>query len=311
MTTSGIEPTRELSWDDVKSVLARTKAQLTEDQVPILSAGVAFFFMLSVFPLLIALVTLFGLVADPVTVEEQLQSMMRLMPASAVDVVGERLHSIVGGSTRSLGLGLAVSLGAGLWSASSGVAALIKAVDVAYDEHDTRGLVKVRAMALASTVVVLIGGGVVLWVLAGLEPTLEWMGVSPAVASTLAWLRWPALLVLVVLTLTHLYRWSPAGRAPRARWVAPGAVVAATVWLAASTLLSLYASTVGGYEATYGALAGVIVLLLWLWATAFSFLLGAELNAELARHRRAAADSVERARPVAARAGPGHIGSVG
>lgn len=290
MTTESIEPLSALSWHDVKTVVARTKAQVTEDRVFILAAGVAFFFMLSVFPLLIALVTLFGLVGDIATVEAQLHSMMRLMPPSAVEVVGERLRNIVDGPTSSLGFGLVASLGAGLWSASSGVAALIKAVNIAYKEEETRGILKVRAMALAGTVAVLIGGGAVLWVLAALEPTLQWLGASASVASTVAWLRWPALLVMVVLMLTYLYRWSPDRESPRTRWVVPGAVTAASVWLAASMLLSFYASTVGNYEATYGALAGAIVLLLWLWATAFSFLLGAELNAELERHRRELAD---------------------
>lgn len=283
-------------WGDWKAVLKRTKEEVSDDNVPILAAGVAFYFILAIFPLLIALVTLYGLIADPATVEQQVDAMMGVMPQPAVDVVGERLHHIVGSTSTALGLGFVASLAGALWSASSGVTALVKAVNIAYDEDETRGFVKVRGGAIAATVALIVFGAVAILTITGLPPLLEWMNVDGGLVETVAWLRWPLLFTGVVLVLMFVYRWSPDRRSPRMRWVAPGATVAAALWVGASALLSLYASSFGSYEATYGALAGVIVLLLWLWATSFAFLLGAELNSELEAQTRVDTSVGERRR---------------
>lgn len=297
------------SGADWKAVLKRTKSEISDDNVPIMAAGVAFYFMLAMFPLMIALVTLYGLIADPATVGRQLDAMMGVMPPSAVSVLEERLQDIVRTAPSALGLGLVVSLIGALWSASSGVSALIKAVNIAYDEDETRGFLKVRGAAILATLALLVLGAIAILTVTALPSLLEWVGVNSGIVSTISWLRWPVLFAGVVVALMYVYRWSPDRSSPRIRWVVPGALAAATLWIAASLFLSLYASRLGSYEATYGALAGVIVLLLWLWATSFAFLLGAELNSEIEAQTRVDTTSSSRGGFVSGRGRDAHAGA--
>jgi membrane protein len=266
-------------WQVTRRAFAESKA----DHVPMLAGGVAFFAFLAVFPALIAALTIYGLIADPAEVAAQVEGLAATLPQEAQPLIADQLGSVVAGSDRALGLGLVVSLLAALWSASSGTGNLIQAVNIAYDEEETRGFLKLRGTALLLTL------GAIVFVLL----TLTLVAVVPAVLDALPLglagtvlaqvLRWALLLAVVVGALAVVYRVAPDRDAPRFRWASTGALVAAALWLAGSVLFSFYVDNFGSYNRTYGALAGVVVLLLWLYLTSYVVLLGAEINAEAER----------------------------
>lgn len=263
-----------------RQVLVRAWAEAKVDQVPLLAAGVAYYSFLALFPALVAAITLYGLVADPRTIAQQADDLTRALPADAATLVTDQLAQLADAPGRSLGLGLLVALVLALWSASGGVGNLVSAINIAYDEEETRGFVRRKLLSLGLTV------GAVLFVLVA----LALVAVAPAVLDAVAaggpvrWAleaaRWLLLLVGVGLALAVLYRTAPDRADPRFSWVSPGALVASLVWLVASLGFSLYVDNFGSYARTYGALAGVVVLLLWLWISCSIVLLGAEVNAQ-------------------------------
>jgi len=269
---------REISAQGWKDVLKRTFGTIKKNRVPIVSAGVAFYAFLALFPALIALITLYGLVADPATVEQQIGDVVGAMGPDIAGVVREPLTNAATGE--GLTVGLIASLAAVLWSASSGVNALIEALNVAYNEVDERSFLKKRGLALLLTL-----GGMIFVILAvGLIAVvpivLGAVGLDTVGATVARLARWPLLAFLVIVSLAVLYKVGPDRDNPQFRWVSWGAVAATLLWLLGSGAFSFYIANFGNYNETYGALAGVVVLLLWLWLTALIVLLGAEVNAE-------------------------------
>ncbi len=268
-----------------KRTLLELKRELARDNVLIVSAGLAFYGILAVFPALIALVSTYALFLDPASVERELTPIVRVLPPNAARLVSDQLHELVAErSTTPLGLGVVISTLAVLWTASSGVLALFKSINFAYSERETRGGVRLRVLALAATLALLAFGVLSIASLAVLPPLLDAIGAPPFVLSAILGLRWPVLIVLLMIGLAVLYRVAP-DRDHRAsfEWISPGSLLATVCWLAGSAGLSLYVTHFGRYNETYGALGAAIVLLLWLWLSAYSVLLGAVLNAVLER----------------------------
>ena len=261
-------------------VVRRAWREAKSDQVPLLAAGVAFYSFLALFPAMIAAVMLYGLIRDPADVQRQVDELSATLPSDAASLLTTQLEALTTTSSSSLGLGLIISLVLALWSASGGVGNVMTAVNLAYDEEETRGFVKRKALALGLTL-----GAIVFVVVA-----VGMVAVAPAVldnlvgAGPLRWAlevaRWLGLLVAMSVALGVLYKLAPDRDAPKFRWVSIGSVVATVLWLLASLGFSLYVDNFGSYNKTYGALAGVVVLLLWLWLTMYVVLLGAEVNAE-------------------------------
>lgn len=261
-------------------VVKRAFAEGKADNVSMLAAGLAYFAFLALFPALIAAVLIYGLVADPADVQEQIDSLSGALPPEAKSLISDQMSSIASSSGGALGVGLVISLLGALWSVSGGVSNLINAVNVCYDEEETRGFLRLRGLALLLTV-----GGILFMALA-----VGLVAVAPVVLDalklgTLGTIllqvgRWVLLVLLVVFGLAVVYRIAPDRDAPKFRWVSVGAVVATVIWVIASVGFSLYVSNFGSYGKTYGALAGVIVLLLWFFISAYIVLLGAEINAE-------------------------------
>lgn len=261
-------------------VVKRAWKEAKADQVPLLAAGVAFYSFLALFPAMIAAVMLYGLVRDPADVQRQVDELSATLPSDAASLLTTQLEALTTTSSSSLGLGLMISLVLALWSASGGVGNVMTAVNLAYDEEETRGFVKRKLLALGLTL-----GAIVFVVVA-----IGMVAVAPAVldnivdAGPLRWAleaaRWLGLLVAMSAALGVLYKLAPDRDAPQFRWVSIGSVVATVMWLVASLGFSLYVDNFGSYNKTYGALAGVVVLLLWLWLTMYVVLLGAEVNAE-------------------------------
>lgn len=274
-------------------VLVRALRRSAEDRVPLVGAGVAFFGFLALFPTLIAAVLLYGLVADPVDIGGHVRNVVAVLPPAAADLVTEQMRELVAEDPQGLTLGLVVAVVTALWSASVGVANLISAVNLAYDETERVGFLKRRAMALVFTVGAILTFTVLVGVVAVLPFAIETDGVPPVVVGTL---RWLGLALVSAFALAVIYRYAPERRDPRPSWVSVGAVVGTAIWVLASVGFSLYVSWFGSYDRTYGTVAGVVVLLLWMWLTSMAVLLGAELNAE-AEHQTDADTTVGPDRP--------------
>jgi membrane protein len=262
-----------------KDIAKRTGKEVKQDQVPLLSAGVAFYALLALFPAAIAGVSIYGLVADPTTVTNQIEKLTEMLSPSTADLVGEQIKQVTGAAGGALGLATVIGILTALWSASSGMKALITGVNLAYDETETRKFVKLRGLALLFTLGAMVLLGVALALIVGF----------PAVADSwptpLAWtagiLRWVLLAALLILSLAVLYRYAPDRDEPRWTWVSWGSGIATLLWVLASVGFSIYANSFGNYNKTYGALAGVIILMFWLFLTSFVVLVGAELNTEM------------------------------
>jgi membrane protein len=274
-----------------KQIVKRAWAENSADNMPIIGAGVAFFAFLALFPALIATISLYGLVASPETVARQIQSLSDQLPAEAQTLIADQLTAITENSGGALTVSFIISILAALWSAAGGTGNLITAVNLAYDEVETRSFVKRKALALGLTF------GAIVFVLL----TITLIAVVPAVLDALPLgivgtilgqvVRWVLLLGVMAGALSILYRMAPDRDAPKFRWVSLGSIVVTVLWALVSLLFSLYVNNFGSYDRTYGAIAGVIVLMLWLQLTCFLVLLGAEINSE-AEHQ-TAADTTE------------------
>jgi membrane protein len=269
-----------------KQIVKRAWAENSADNMPIIGGGVAFFGFLAIFPALIAMISIYGMVASPDTVARQVESISSALPASAAGLITDQLRSITSHSGGALTTSLVISVLLAVWSASGGVGNLMTAVNLAYDEVETRGFIKRKLIALGLTL------GAIVFVLL----TLALVAVLPAVLDALPLgvvgtvlaqvVRWVLLLVVMAGSLAVLYRIAPDRDAPRLRWVSLGSIVVTVLWAVVSLLFSFYVNNFGSYDKTYGAIAGVIVLMLWLYLTCYLILLGAEINAE-AEHQTA------------------------
>jgi membrane protein len=262
-------------------IVKRAWKEAKKDAVPLLAAGVAFYAFLAMVPTLIALVMLYGLVSEPAEVAEQVESFGSALPSQAEELLQTQMESLAKTSDRALGIGLIIALVLALWSASSGISNLITALNVAYDEEDRRGFVKSRLLALGLTLAAIVFMVLAVALVAALPVILDALEVPGWVKALVQGGRWIGLIIAVLVALAVLYRLGPDRDAPKFRWVSVGAVVATVLWITGSVVFSLYVDNFGSYGKTYGTLAGVVVLLLWLWLSSYAALLGAEVNAEM------------------------------
>jgi membrane protein len=261
-----------------KDVAIRVKRELTADHVVLSAAGVAFFAFLSLIPALAALVSLYGLFADPAEVERQVGELLTTLPQEAQRLIADQLREIASAGRTSLNVGLVVSVALSLWTASAAVAHLIEAVNIAYEDPPRTGLRR-RGLALVLT----LGGLVAAAVLVALVSALG--ALAADADGPLRWLlqalTWAVLAVGFALAISAIYRFAPNRDRPRWRWVSVGSAVAAVGLLLASLGFRWYTANVGSYNETYGSLAAIVLLLLWLFIAAFVVLLGAQIDAEL------------------------------
>jgi membrane protein len=262
-----------------KDIAKRTAKEVKADQVPLLAAGVAFYVLLALFPAIIAGVSIYGLVADPQTVRDQINQLAETLSPETAKLIGQQVQQVTSSAGGALGLATVIGILTALWSASSGMKALITGVNLAYDEAEGRKFVKLRGLSILMTLAAMVLLGVALALIVGFPavpdswPTvLQW---------TAAILRFVLLAVLLMAGLAALYRYAPDRDKPKWSWSSPGSVAATVLWVLASVGFSVYVNAFGDYNKTYGALAGIIILMFWLYLTAFVVLVGAELNAEM------------------------------
>ncbi|HEV7186479.1 MAG TPA: YihY/virulence factor BrkB family protein [Blastococcus sp.] len=280
------EKPTQIPWRGWKQILKRAWAENQADNMPIIAGGVAFWGFLAIFPTLIAMISIYGLVASPATVRTQVDNLAKNLPRSATDLISTQLKSVTSHSGGALTVGLIVSILAALWSASGGVGSMITAVNLAYDEVEARNYVKLKLIALGLT----LGGIVFALVAFGLVAVVPVVinalplgGVGTVLAQVATYV---VLLAVFTGGLAVIYRVAPDRDAPRFRWVSLGSVVVTLMWAVVSLVFTFYVNNFGSYDKTYGAIAGVIVLMLWLYLTCYLVLLGAEINAE-AEHQTA------------------------
>jgi membrane protein len=266
-----------------RELLRRVWRGLNGNHLSILAAGVAFYGFLSLFPGLVALVSLYGLIADPAAVEQHLAALGGILPGAAADLLSNQLESIAR-SGAGLSYAFALSVAFAWWSAASSMKVLMEALNIVYGETERRGLLRFNLQALlltlgamATMVLALIGVVVVPIVLQFLAE----LGLHERIGAWLSLARWPILAAFILAGLAVLYRFGPSRARPRWRWISWGAVVTTALWLIGSALFSYYVSRFSSYDRMYGSLAAVVVLMLWLDLSAFLVILGAQLNAAL------------------------------
>jgi membrane protein len=260
-------------------ILKQAWAAAKEDRLPLVAAGVAFYAFLSIVPTLIAVVLIYGLVSDPSQVADQVETYASALPTSAQELLTEQMTTLAEAPRQSLGIGLVIALVVAVWSASNGTSNMIMAVNHAYGGEQERGFVKRRAMGLLFTLGAIVFVLVAVALVAALPAIVDALELPGWVSIVVQVARWIVLLLAVVTALSVLYRWAPEHGSGRWKWFSFGAIVATLIWVAVSVGFSIYVDNFGNYAQTYGSLAGVVVLLLWLWLSAYAALFGAEINA--------------------------------
>jgi membrane protein len=290
----------QIPWTGWKDILWRTYGQITEDRLLAVAAGVVFYGLLAMFPAIAAVVSLYGLFATPSAIGEHISMAAGLLPAGALDIVQEQVNRFATKSETKLGLGFLLGLALALWSANAGIKALIDALNVVNDEKEKRGFIKLNLVSLAFTVAAIAAVLLAISAVVVLPLVLSYLGLA-SFSETLLWLlRWPALLVLIIVGLAVLYRFGPSRTEPRWEWLTVGSGLAAITWLGTSALLSWYLANFANYDATYGSLGAAIGLMMWMWMSAIVILFGAELNSEI-EHQTARDSTIHGEKPLGAR----------
>lgn len=264
---------------DIWHFLLQLKTRIENHTLPLVSAGVAFYAFLSIFPALASVISIYGLLADPGDVQKHVHGLSQLMPPDVMDIIEKRIQSLSSNHSQSLTLGLIGGLLLSLWSANRAMKALVNALNIAFDVREDRGFIKVNLLTLALTL-----GSTIVFIVA-----ITAIVVVPIIVSTLltalvaelltALLSWSLFVGLLILMFVILYGYGPDVERANWRRLMPGAITAASLFIVASIAFSIYVSNYGQYDQQYGALGAVVVTMMWLFIGAFIFLLGAEVNA--------------------------------
>ena len=264
-----------------KDTLWRVWQGLGDDHISLVAAGTAFFWLLAIFPALTAFVSVYGLIADPASIQDQVDAMRGVVPEAGIEIIATELTRLVEQGDTAHGVTFIIGLATALWSANAGMKSLFEAMNVAYDEPEKRGFIWRNVVSLVMTVGAMIVLILFLGAIAVVPAIIEMLALRGAAEWLASLVRWPIVLVLAGLALAVLYRVGPSREPAEWRWVTPGSAFAAVGWLVSSMLLSWYLANFADYNATYGSLGAVVGLMIWFWITAQVILVGAELNAEL------------------------------
>jgi membrane protein len=266
---------------DWGSILRRVGRHVLSDRLQVFSAGISFFAVLSIAPMLVTALSFYGAVNTPEQALEQLSDLAGLLPPELEPIVADQLTTITAASTEVLTFRGLTGLVVTLWTATTAASYLIDALTLAYHEDETRGFLRRSGLALT----LVLGGALLLGaVIAGAGVVSRALDTAPdAVRAVARVLAWPALATLIATGLSLLYRFAPDRKQARWRWISGGAAIATALWVATSVGLFAYVQSLGSYESTYGSLAGVAISMFWLWISLFLVIVGAAVNAESER----------------------------
>lgn len=273
----------EIAWRGWWDVIWRVQDQLDADNVSIVAGGLALFALLAVFPSLAAAVAIYGIVASPEAIAAQIQSFSGMLPAATLEILQNQLQTLVTRRHETLSIGVVIGILIAMWSARKGMVALITAVNVAYNEHDRRSFLQRLLLSCTFTVCGVLGFVVMVLIGVAVPIVLAFIPLGTATQWVLLGVRWVLLWIIAVFALSALYRFAPHRTHPRWEWVNAGSVIAATLWLLGGVLFAIYVRNFDSFGAAYGAIGGVVVMLMWFYVSAYVVILGAEINSELER----------------------------
>lgn len=268
------------------TVVNRVSNRIGQDNLTLAAAGVAFYTMFALFPAMGALVSIYGLFGDAHVVQSQVQQLTALLPAQPATLINDALNALTAKPKASLNWGLVVSLGLAIWGARAGTSSMMSGLNVALERRETRSILKQNAVAIGLTFGAIIFAIVVLAAVAVLPLVINVMPIDEDLKHWLAYLRWPLLGAFILVALDVIYRFAPSATRPHWQFISVGTIFATLLWMGGSWAFSLYVTRFGSYDATYGPLGAVIVLLLWFWISAFIVLVGATIDAVRAEMRR-------------------------
>lgn len=267
-------------WFDV---VKRVYRQIGEDNIGIAAAGVAFYAFLSIFPTIAATIAIYGLIVDPQTAQQQMTGLANVLPQQAAQLLQDQLQQISNSSSAALSWGLVFSVLLSLWSANKGTTVLFQAINIAYNEEYKRNFLKGNSLTLLFTLLGIVVAIISMALVIALPALTNQFKLSAVLQTIILITRWILLAAVIIATLAMLYRFAPDREKPRWKWVSWGSIIATVFWLAGSWGFSYYVKNFGNFNATYGSLAAVVILLLWFNLSSFIILLGAEINSELER----------------------------
>jgi membrane protein len=265
----------------VLDVLVRMWHKQAHLNLGLIAAGIAFYGLLSLFPGITAAVAFAGTFLNPEMLVENSEEIAAMLPEAAKTIVMGQLRDVANADSSTLSFAALFSLAIALYSASKAVANFIAGLNVIYQEKETRNFFLVKALTIVLTAFLIIGLLIAIIVVAAIPVVAAIFGDYGIIDDLVMFLRWPFLFLMGAFGIAVLYRLGPNRRSARWRWLTPGAFVACALWVSGSFGFSLYVQSFGSYNETFGALGGVIILLTWLWLSAFIVLLGALLDAEL------------------------------
>ena len=264
-------------------IAARVFVQINRDNVPVVAAGVAFFALLSIFPLISASLSIYGYFADLSDIEGLASILRPLMPQSAWAIISNQITSVVSAPHSELSFRIVFSLVFALYTAGAGIRAVLRAMNVAYGEQEKRSVLQFYAVAFGMTLGMFAFVYLSLLIIIGIPAALAFLHLDRTASILAGSLPWIVLLTVFMLGSGIVYRFGPSRRIARKRWIVPGVLFTTVSWLVISWGFSFFVRNFGQYESTYGGISAVIILLLWFWLTAMIVIVGAELNAEMER----------------------------
>ncbi|MCA9518588.1 MAG: YihY/virulence factor BrkB family protein [Myxococcales bacterium] len=264
-----------------KDIVVRVYKRLGESRLDIIAAGVTFYAFLAIAPAMVALVSLYGLVADPMDVQYQVAALHHILPLEVRKFILEQLATIASRPDTELGAGIVIGVLFSLWSASKGVRALLQGVGITYRELKPLKTLRLYVVSILATAAGVIGVTIILALVVAVPLLIDALGLPSETKLVVEVLRWPVLACLIMLSLAVCYRVGARRRPPRWRWVSWGAVAATLLWLVGSAAFSFFIANFGSYDETYGSLGAVVVTLLWLHFSVYVVLIGSQLNAEM------------------------------
>ena len=283
-----------------KDILIRTYRSISEDRVLALAAGVTYYVLLALFPGIAALVSIYGLVANPGDIGEMLASLAGAIPRDVIEIIRGQLTFLAAQDEKALGLAFFGGLLASLWSSNAAIKALFDALNVVYGEKEKRNFFRLTVLSLTFTAGLILFMVLALIGIVVIPAVLDFLHLGAMGELLINILRWPTMLAVVVLGLAVIYRYGPCRADARWRWITWGSIAAALLWFIVSMLFSWYASNFGNYNKTYGSLGAVIAFMMWSWLSATIVLMGGELNAEI-EHQTAKDSTTGPPRPLGAR----------